>query len=129
MARLLAAHRPDMDLVAFNGYHQGHAAAPAYDDTMQLLGGISIPRHYLADDEPSTLAQLRAFGCNTLILAQRAGLKKSGRTVEDLLRYDPDFFSRCGIRWWLGSSSTFTQAVRETAHRQGVISVTNLYGS
>jgi phenylacetate-CoA ligase len=118
-----------MDLGAFNGYHQGHAAAPAYDDAMRLLGGISIPRHYLADDEPSTVAQLRAFGCNTLILAQRSGLTKSGRTVEDLLRYEPAFFSHCAIRWWLGSSSTFTAEVRETARQQGVTSVTNLYGS
>lgn len=129
IARLLEARRPDMDLVAFNGYHQGHAAAPAYDDAMRLLGGISIPRHYLADDEPSTVAQLRAFGCNTLILAQRSGLKKSGRAVEDLLRYEPEFFSRCAIRWWLGSSSTFTAEVRETARQQGVTAVTNLYGS
>jgi phenylacetate-CoA ligase len=129
MARLLAAHRPDMDLVAFNGYHQGHAAAPAYDNAVRLLGGISIPRHYLADDEPSTLAQLRVFGCNTLILAQRSGLTKSGRAVEDLLRYEPEFFSRCAIQWWLGSSSTFTEEVRETARQQGVTTVTNLYGS
>lgn len=129
MARLLDPHRPDVDLIAFNGYHQAHAAAPAYDEAIRLLGGISIPRHYLRDDEPSTFAQLRAFGCNTLILAQRAGTSKSGRTVEDLLQQDHEFFARYGIRWWLGSSSTFTEEIRETARRQGVQSITNLYGS
>jgi phenylacetate-CoA ligase len=129
VARLLQLHRPVIDIVSFNGYHQGHAAALAYDDAIRLLGGICIPRHYLADDEASTLAQIQTFGCNTLILAQRSGLKKSGRTVEDMLRYQPDFFSQCKLRWWLGSSSPFTKEVCEIANQQGVISTTNFYGS
>jgi phenylacetate-CoA ligase len=129
MARALGDHRPDGELIAFNGYHLGHAAGRGYEDVVRLLGGTSVPRHYLADDEVATLEQLGAFGCNTLILTQRSGLKKSGRAVEDLLRHDGDFFARYGIRWWLGSSSTFTAEVRETAVRQGVRAVTNLYGS
>ncbi len=129
MARLLEVHRPPIDIVSFNGYHQGHVAAPAYDDAIRLLGGICIPRHYLADDEASTLAQIQTFGCNTLILAQRSGLKKSGRTVEDLLQYQPEFFSQCKLRWWLGSSSPFTKEIREIAYQQGAISITNFYGS
>ena len=129
MVRLLARHRPDIEVVAFNGYHQGHLMGRAYEDAIRLLGGTSIPRHYSAEDEASTLEQLRTFACNTLILTQRSGLKKSGRAVEDLLRADADFFARCGLRWWIGSSTTFTDEVRETARRQGVDRVTNLYGS
>ncbi|MCC5617646.1 hypothetical protein LC605_21645 [Nostoc sp. CHAB 5836] len=129
LARLLEIHRPITNIVAFNGYHQGHTAAPAYDDAIRLLNGICIPRHYLADDEDSTLTQIKTFRCNTLILTQRSGLKKSGRTVEDLLQYQPDFFSQCNLRWWLGSSSLFTKKIREIAYQQGVISITNFYGS
>ncbi|BAC91103.1 phenylacetate--CoA ligase family protein [Gloeobacter violaceus] len=130
LAALLETHRPRtlLQLVAFNGYHQGHLMGPAYDDGLRQMGATVIPRHYLADDEASTVQQIETFGCNTLVLAQRSGLKKSGKTVEDLLRHEPELFRRHGIRWWIGSSSTFTPELREHACEQGA-TVTNLYGS
>jgi phenylacetate-coenzyme A ligase PaaK-like adenylate-forming protein len=128
VSRLLRAHQPCIDLVALNGYHQGHLAARTYDAALQGLGALCIPRHYLADDEPSTFEQLELYGCNTLVLAQRSGLRKGGKAVEDLLAADSQFFRRFGLKWWIGSSSTFTPEVRALASSQGV-SVTNLYGS
>jgi phenylacetate-CoA ligase len=130
MTRLLENHKPDIDILAFNGYHQGHAAAPAYDDAIRLLGGISIPRHYLlTDDEFSTLNQLSIFGCNTLIFPERNSSNKRGQTVVELLQQQRQFFSEYGIQWWLGSRNLFTEEVRKIATEQGVVSVTNLYGT
>ncbi len=129
IARRFDELRPDAAILALNGYHQGHLAGQVYQEVIHDLGGLAIPRHYLADDEASTLEQLRLFGCNTLILAERSGLTKSGKTVEDLLRHDPRFFERCAIRWWIGSSTTFTPEMRSVAMEQGVGAVTNLYGS
>ena len=129
VARALNEQRPIAEIRALNGYHQAHTAGSAYDGAVRLLGGISIPRHYLLDDEEATRAQLRLFNCNTLILAEHSGLHKSGRTVEDLLQLDRGFFESCGIQWWIGSSTTFTAQTREIARAQGVQGVTNLYGS
>lgn len=129
VARALNEQRPIAEIRALNGYHQAHTAGSAYDGAVRLLGGISIPRHYLLDDEEATRAQLRLFHCNTLILAEHSGLHKSGRTVEDLLKFDSRFFEGCGIQWWIGSSTTFTPQVRDIARSQGVQGVTNLYGS
>jgi phenylacetate-CoA ligase len=128
VARLLKTHQPPGEIVALNGYHQGHLAARTYDAALKCLGALSIPRHYLADDEPSTFEQLSLYGCNTLILAQRSGLRKGGKSVEDLLASDGQFFRRLGLKWWIGSSSTFTPEIRTLTSSQG-ISVTNLYGS
>ncbi len=129
VARALNQQRPISGIVALNGYHQAHTAGSAYDGAVRLMGGISIPRHYLMDDEEATRAQLELFHCNTLILAEHSGLHKSGRTVEDLLQWDSNLFSRCGIQWWIGSSTTFSARMREIAQAQGVLAVTNLYGS
>jgi phenylacetate-coenzyme A ligase PaaK-like adenylate-forming protein len=129
IVRLLKMQRPPMPIVALNGYHQGHLAAVMYDDVIRLLGGVTVPRHHSQDDESATLERIKEFGCNTLILAHPSGQAKKGRTVEDLLKYDPQFFANCGIRWWIGSSDTFTSAIRAEAMRQGVLSVSNLYGS
>ncbi|MGZ3461519.1 MAG: phenylacetate--CoA ligase family protein [Archangium sp.] len=128
VSRLLKPHQPPTGIVALNGYHQGHLAARTYDAALQRLGALSIPRHYLADDEPSTFEQLSLYGCNTLILAQRSGLRKGGKSVEDLLAADGQFFRRLGLTWWIGSSSTFTPELRTLTSSQGV-AVTNLYGS
>jgi phenylacetate-CoA ligase len=129
VARAISRQRPISEVVALNGYHQAHTAGSAYDGAVRLMGGISIPRHYLMDDEEATCAQIQLLHCDTLILAERSGQQKSGRSVEDLLRWDPNLFSRCGIRWWIGSSTTFTARMREIAQAQGVLAVTNLYGS
>lgn len=129
ITRLLKMHRPPMPIVALNGYHQGHLAAVMYDDIIRLLGGVTIPRHHAQDDESATVGRITEFGCNTLILAHPSGQAKKGRTVEDLLKCYPHFFADCGIRWWIGSSDTFTSAIRTEAMRQGVLSVSNLYGS
>jgi phenylacetate-CoA ligase len=129
VARGLEQHRPVSEIVALNGYHQGHTAGAAYSDAIALLGGVCIPRHYTNDDEEATLKQIQLFNCNVLVLAERSGLPKSGRTTEDLLKWDAEFFAHSGIKWWVGSSSTFTARAREKASDQGVLAITTLYGS
>ena len=47
VARALNQQRPISGIVALNGYHQAHTAGSAYDGAVRLMGGISIPRHYL----------------------------------------------------------------------------------
>jgi phenylacetate-coenzyme A ligase PaaK-like adenylate-forming protein len=129
IARGLGHHKPVSEIVALNGYHQAHTAGAAYGDAITLLGGVCITRHYRNDDEEATLKQIQLFNCNVLVLAERSGLRKSGRTIEDLLKWDAEFFAHSGIKWWIGSSSTFTARARENARDQGVLAVTNLYGS
>jgi phenylacetate-CoA ligase len=129
VARALEHHRPVSEIVALNAYHQGHTTGAVYSDALALMGGVCIPRHYAHDEEEATLKQLKLFNCNVLILGERSGLRKSGRAVEDLWKMDPEFFTHCGIRWWIGSSGTFTAEGRDRASRQGVLAATNLYGS
>ena len=129
VTRMIESQQPDIDVVAYNGYQQGHLAGPVYDAAIQQLGGISIARHYVDESRWSTLAQLSHFGCNALVLAEGPSLRKSGLAVRELLDIEPDFFSRSEIRWWIGSSTTFSEEIRHLASEQGVLSVTNLCGS
>jgi phenylacetate-CoA ligase len=128
-ARLIQRDAPPGENIALNGYHQGHIAGQLYHSALARLGAISIPRHYLFDDEEATLAQLQMFHCNTLILAEQSNLLKNGKTVKSLLAHRPRFFEELGIRWWLGSTSTLTPESRRIAADQGVQGITNLFGS
>ncbi|HEU0031446.1 MAG TPA: hypothetical protein VFQ53_12495 [Kofleriaceae bacterium] len=128
-ARMIERDRPAGEVIALNGYHQGHVAGQVYHSAIGRIGGVSIPRHYLFDDEAATLDQLRMFRCNTIILAERSDLLKNGKTIVALLQHSPKFFAELGIRWWLGSTSTFTAETRRIARDQGVTAITNLYGS
>ena len=49
--------------------------------------------------------------------------------METLLDQQPKFFERNTVRWWIGSSGTFSPEVVNQARAHGITAISNLYGS
>ena len=128
VARMLASHKPVDRIVAFNGYHQGHLAGPLYDDAINCLGGISLPRSHVEEEKWPTAQQIKEYGCNTLILAEGPATAKTGVAMRDIIDYDAETIAACGARWWIGSSGTFSADVMDRAGELGIKAITNLLG-
>lgn len=128
VARMFATHKPVDWIVAFNGYHQGHLAGPLYDDAINVLGGISLPRSHVEEEKWPTAQQIKAYGCNTLILAEGPATAKTGVAMRDIIANDAETFAACGARWWIGSSGTFSAEVIDQARELGIEAITNLFG-
>jgi phenylacetate-CoA ligase len=127
-ARMLARQAPMKSPAAFNGYSHGHLTGPLYNAALRRVGGVVYDRSHHPEDLFSTPAQMDLFDFDTLILPERTTRGK-GVGLAQLLDDDPTVLSRHGVRWWIGSSGTFDPETLATARRQGVESISNLYGS
>jgi phenylacetate-coenzyme A ligase PaaK-like adenylate-forming protein len=127
-SRMLGRQAPMETPIVFNGYSQSHMTGPAYNAALRRLGGVVYDRSHHPEELFSTTAQMELFDFDTLILPARA---KRGKAVGlvDLLAGDQDLLARHGVRWWIGSSGTFEDEHRALVRKQGVESVSNLYGS
>jgi phenylacetate-coenzyme A ligase PaaK-like adenylate-forming protein len=112
----------------FNGYSHGHLTGPLYNGALRRLGAIVYDRSHHAEEFFSTLAQMELFDFDTLILPERMKRGK-GVGLAELLGDDADLLAQHGVRWWIGSSGTFSAESLAIATRQGVESVSNLYGA
>jgi len=112
----------------FNGYMQSHLTGPLYHAALRRLGGIVFDRSHHPEELFSTLAQMELFDFDTLVLPEHT-VRGKGVGLADLLNDDPTLLTRCGVRWWIGSSGTFDAASVRLAQQQGVVSVSNLYGA
>jgi len=113
-------------LVAWNGYHQGHAAGPSFDDVIRALGGTPLPRHFRSRDVDA-VEEIRRMRANVIVITPQTGSGKGG-SLEDLLAEDHSFLSRLQIKALLLSSTSLTFELLEEIRRQGVSTVVNLYG-
>jgi phenylacetate-CoA ligase len=115
-------------IIAFNGYNQGHIAGPIYDDTVRMLNGLTIPRHFKADD-PTALKQMIKFKSNTLIAPPTSGSGKGG-SVEDLLNADTqNYINSKNIQMILHSSTPMTDELFDELYSLGIKAIVNSYGS
>jgi len=114
--------------IVFNGYSQSHMTGVVYNAALRRLGGVVYDRSHHPEELFSTTAQMELFDFDTLILPARTTRGKAVGLV-DLLAGDSDLLARGGIRWWIGSSGTFGDENRILMRKQGVESVSNLYGS
>lgn len=128
VARALARQAPMSRPTAFIGYRQGHLTGPLYKSVLQRLAATVYERSHHPEDFFSTLDQMELFDFDTLALPEH---EKGGKGVGliDLLDEDPDLLTRKKIRWWLGSSGSFSAESVARAKENGVESVTNLFGS
>lgn len=127
-ARMLGRQAPMKAPTVFNGYSHGHLTGPLYHAALLRLGGVVFDRSHHPEESFSTLAQMELFDFDTLILPERSTRGK-GIGLSQLLGDDPNLLARHGVRWWIGSSGTFDPETRTLARRQGVESISNLYGS
>src|SRR5262249_42392009 len=128
VAQMLARHARSPRPVAFNCYSQSHLTGGLYHAALQAIGGAVFDRSHHAEEQFPTLAQLRLFEVDTLVLPERATRGK-GIGITDLLDADPAFLADHGVRWWIGSSGTFSPPTIDRARRAGVAAISNLYGS
>jgi len=126
--RMLVRQAPLQNPTAFNGYSQGHLTGPVYHAALRRLGSTVYDRSHHPEEIFSTSDQMALFDFDTLVLPERAKRGK-GVGLVDLLSTDPELLTRCGVRWWVGSSETFAAETVALVKRQGVESVSNLYGS
>ena len=127
-ARMLRRQAPIPAPRVFNGYSQAHLTGPLYHEALSRLGGVVFDRSHHPEELFPTLAQTELFDFDTLVLPERTARGK-GIGVADLLADDPAFLTRCGVRWWIGSSGTFNPATVKAVQQHGVSSVSNLYGA
>ena len=127
-SRMLVRQAPMETPIVFNGYSQSHMTGPVYNAALRRMGGVVYDRSHHPEELFSTTAQMELFDFDTLILPART---KRGKAIGlvDLLAGDPDLLARRGVRWWIGSSGTFGDENRMLVQKQGVESVSNLYGS
>ena len=127
-ARMLARQAPMKGPAVLNGYSHGHLTGPLYNAALRRLGGVVYDRSHHPEEFFSTLAQMELFDFDTLILPERTTRGK-GVGLGQLLGEDPRVLTRHGVRWWIGSSGTFDPKSLAVARRQGVESISNLYGA
>jgi phenylacetate-CoA ligase len=127
-ARMLARQAPMERPSAFNAYRQAHLTGPLYHAALSRLRSTVFDRSHHAEEVFPTSAQADLFDFDTLVIPSKAARGKSVG-LQTLLDEDPSFLSRHSVRWWIGSSGTFDPETIVSARRQGVETVTNLYGS
>jgi phenylacetate-coenzyme A ligase PaaK-like adenylate-forming protein len=113
-------------LIAWNAYHQGHAAGPSFDDVIRFLGGTPLARHFRSRDVDA-LDDIRRMRANVLVITPQGGSGKGG-SLEDLLTEDHSFLSRLKIDALLLSSTELTAELLHEVRQQGVTTIINLYG-
>lgn len=128
MSRMLAPQAPSEAATTFNGYSQAHVTGPFYHDVFEHMGWTVFDRSHHAEETFPTSIQSEHFDFDTLVLPARAVRGKSVG-LADVLEIEPAFLSRHGVRWWVGGSGLFDATTIAAARKQGVESISNLYGS
>jgi phenylacetate-CoA ligase len=126
--RILRRQAPMAAPIAFNAFSQGHVTGPLYGGALRQMGAVVYDRSHHPEEVFSTLAQADLFDFNTLVLPGRTARGK-GVGLVNVLDEDPRFLARHRVKWWLGSSGTFDTETVRRAREQGVLAVSNLYGS
>lgn len=126
-ARMLARQAPIERPRVFNAYSQGHMTGPLYHAALTRFGAIVFDRSHHAEEIFPTSAQAELFDFDALVAPSKAARGKA-IGLQTLLEEDPDFLSRHGVRWWIGSSGTFGADTMASARRGGVEATSNLYG-
>jgi phenylacetate-coenzyme A ligase PaaK-like adenylate-forming protein len=127
-ARMLVRQAPMQSPTVFNGYSHSHVTGLLYNAVLRQLGGVVYDRSHHPEELFSTVAQMELFDFDTLILPERTKRGK-GVGLADLLSDDPHLLTRRGVRWWIGSSGTFDAKTLASVWKQGIASVSNLYGA
>jgi len=117
-------------IIAFNGYNQGHISGPIFDDTIRKIGGTSISRNFGSTDEQA-VKQMKKHMCN-LIIAPPTSTHKGG-SVEALLDVD----AKLGLNYINGenidvifcSSTNLTKELYKELKNLGIKYIYNYYGS
>ena len=127
-ARMLSRHAPMEAPTVFNAYSQAHVTGPLYHAALQELGATVIDRSHHPDDTFSTVQQMRLFDFDTLVMPAGTIQGKSVG-IDTLLDQEPALFERYNVRWWIGSSGTFSSETINQARAHGITAISNLYGS
>ena len=127
-AHMLGRHAPMEAPTAFNAYSQAHVTGPVYHAALQELGATVIDRSHHPEDMFSTAQQMRLFDFDTLVMPART-IRGKSVGIDTLLDHEPGLFERNTIRWWIGSSGTFSPEVVDRAQARGITAISNLYGS
>ena len=126
--RMLKRQAPMHQPVAFNAFSQGHVTGPLFNAALRRLGAVVYDRSHHPEDIFSTFDQTELFDFDTLALPEKTARGK-GIGLINLLEEDPNYIARRKLRWWFGSSGTFSLDTIKRAHDQGLEVVSNLYGS
>jgi hypothetical protein len=124
----LAKQCPDARSPALSTYDPRHLAANLYRDALEVIGLPCFFIHHQHQTAADIVRRAADLECDAMVIAERR-TAKVGCSIDDLLAHDPLFFRNRGIRWWIGSTATFSRAARSVAEEQGVAAVTNFYGS
>ena len=120
----------EQPIIAFNGYNQGHISGPIFDDTIRLLGGLSITRNFGSSDEQA-IKQLKKHQCN-LIIAPPISTHKGG-SIEHLLDIDAktgfNYINGDHINTIFCSSTQLTHDLYKELKGLGIRYIYDYYGS
>jgi phenylacetate-CoA ligase len=127
-AFMLGRHAPMAAPVVFNAYSQAHVTGPIYHSALQKLGATVIDRSHHPEDLFSTAEQMRLFDFDTLVMPARTVQGKSVG-IDTLFDQGHSSHERNSVRWWIGSSGTFSPEIKSQAAARGITTISNLYGS
>ncbi|MFT4309870.1 MAG: hypothetical protein ACMXYL_05280 [Candidatus Woesearchaeota archaeon] len=120
----------DKQIIAFNGYNQGHISGPIFDDTIRLIGGFSIARHFVSDDI-TAVKSMKKHNCNVIIAPAQSTHK--GGSIQDLLDADAtsgtNYINGDNIDAILCSSTNLSRELYDELTSLGIKIIYNYYGS
>jgi phenylacetate-CoA ligase len=128
VARALRRQSPIQSPVAFNAFSQGHVTGPLIGAGLRNIGAVVFDRGHHLEEVFSTAAHIELFEINTIVIPGKS-VKGKATGLDGLLDEDPNLLKRHGVQWWIGAAGTFEIVTVERAKDQGVISITNFYGS
>jgi phenylacetate-CoA ligase len=132
LADALGPHRPPGgDLIAYNAHPEGALSGSAYGDALRLLDVAVAPRHCDASRPGEVIHEIASLGCNVMVLGHgdRSPESDSAAAIDRMLSERPHMFEQMGIKWWICTSTAPGRMFLDAATRQGVQSVTRMYGS
>ena len=84
-------------------FSQGHLTGPLCSDSLPRMGATGYDRSHHPVATFSTVAQAELFDIDAVVMPDKVVAGK-GAGMDSLLKSDPSWLQRGGVRWWIGSS-------------------------
>ncbi|HSU72380.1 MAG TPA: hypothetical protein VLJ21_00845 [Candidatus Binatia bacterium] len=128
--RVTRLAKPAGQLIAFDGYNQGHISGPYFDEVARRLGAFTITRNFGSVDAQA-IQQMKLHECNCIIGPPVSTHK--GGSIQDLLEADvttgTNYINGDRIKLLIMSSTGITRDLYEELVQNGIKAMVNIYGS
>jgi phenylacetate-CoA ligase len=117
-------------LIAFDGYNQGHISGPYFDEVARRLGAVVVTRNFGSVDAQA-IQQMKLHDCNCIIGPPVSTHK--GGSIQDLLEADvtsgTNYINGDHIKLLIMSSTGISKELYEELTQNGIKAMVNIYGS